>query len=474
MNLAMFRSVFVQASLLRRSQGSVVAAYVVLVLTILAQLVAAVFLFFGYSVAKLGTVVLFIAGIQALLVWSPLIQVVPHLLTPHYVHLVPRVQLETKQVIMTSWFVVVMFFALGFGLLLGEYIRSACIAMLMLGGLTLLAIRRAEGVVPYLLAYFLALDRSAFAGVNPELLKAFIILSAIITSIYAYFRLFPKGEQHWRSAAAAEKTKNTSWGFVSVDDRSRFAISRGLYGAILARDCRQATGNDGRLLWHALGPGAHWSRPVLYWLLFVVLSEIAIHILPEFGISTDFMKVLVSSTSSMLIILGQVWHFQNVAIRIDSTKTEQSLVYLTPRIPQDKEVNRLFVERVLWHSAVLFGLVMAISLFVSSTDVDMVRAMLYGPVAMLHDLMRNGPFVLISAGMLNWVSTPGNPASTRPALLLLAPLLVLMAISIALNSVVRLPEWVLPLVSFVLAGALLWRTILKVLNGPKVFPMAVK
>ncbi len=469
MNLTMFKLVFSQASLLRSSQGSTAAANFLWGLTSLMLIVAFAFLGLGVAghfAAKAWMFILFILGFQVFLAWSPLIQVVPQLLTPHYAQLVPRLRSGLIRVIVISWGIAILFFSAGFGVLSGEYLRAGCVVALLLGGLGLIGIKRQEGIFPYMLGLFTAVNRELFQEIDPTHFQLLLLAAAIATSLYAYFRLFPKGERHWASAAQAQKSRTTLLGKIPLEDKNVSAMARRLYGAVLRRDCLPVNRDSGKLMWHALGPGAHWSSPVLSWLVMVMIGVVCIQIATLFGYRIDFWRGLIVGMSSTIIVFGQFWQIQKIAMRLHATRTEQGLVYLTPRMPQNKELRRVFVKRVLWHSAMLFGLVMATSIFAGSIIAD-------SPKEMIGVILLCCVSVLASVGMLRWITGPGSPESVWPALKMLVQMMMVGAFYFTIDYRVPLPLWVFSAMCFIVAGYLLIQDVRKVLDGPKPFPLAL-
>lgn len=469
MNMAIVKLVFGQALNCSRSKGGIWVSYLAFGLTTLLLVLDALAFFFADDAKKVMVFGLVIVATQVVLVWGPVTKVVPLLVTPSNGQLVPGLRRGVMWVMVVSWAIVVLFFAIAGGYATGHVLRAGGMAAVMLGGLALLSIGRWEGFFPYILGIFIALERLKFAGVDERGATAILTVIAVLTSVYAFFRMFPSGDRHWRSMDALEKARLVERG-QAAQTVYKFSIWRWAYAKVLAQDCQQPQAGSGKLLWHALGPSAHWSSPVIACLLLQVSVVLNLWLLPKFGLSPSFWQGFAIGISATAVLFGQFWHLQQIAIRMHATRAEQELVRLSPRIPQNEALKQLLVKDALWQSAGMFGLVLLTTLFVSVVADD-------PPATTLTRLLQVSLTVLASVGVLRAVTRTGNPGSIWPPILVLLQMLVVgIAFATAypaLSASMAQPWLVLAVASFVLAGVLLWRDVRRVLQGPPVWPLAL-
>jgi hypothetical protein len=469
MNKTMFKLVFGQALNYSRCKHGVWGTYVAFgLIALLMTLIALAMIITGFS-RNLMIIELALVATLVAVVWGATTKIVPLLVTPGNAKLVPGLRRGVMSVIVTNWAVVVLFFALAIGYLFGNFARYGAMAAIMLGGLALMSIGRLEGLVPYILGMFVAMERLGFAGITKVTSTTVLVLIGLLASTYAFFHLFPSGDRHWRSTEKFDNAMKKLSGQAPYIDARRIGPWRWVHGKVLAHDCRSGKASSGQLLWHALGPSAHWSSPLIICLLVQSCMVLGLWLLPMVGLSVDFWKGFMIGIGATAVVFGQFAQMQSVAVRMHATRAEQELVRLTPRIPQNKALNAVFVKHVLWQSVGLFCLVLLMTLFISMVVGET-------PARTLTRLFQVSLSVLASASMLRLITRTSSPVNVWPAVVILLQMLgVGIVFALAYPLIVASFEhpWaVLALVSLVLAGVLLRHDINRVLRGPTILPLA--
>jgi hypothetical protein len=469
MRLTMFKLVFSQALHYRCNKGGIWGAYLALgLLNLLLLIDVAIFFATGKTkpTAIFGLVIL---ATQVALIWGLISKIVPLIVTPNHARLVPGLRRGVMGTMVVSWSFLVLFFGLTGGYLFESFARAGGLTAVMLGGLALLSIGRWEGFFPYMLGILIALERVKLHGIAQLTSTTMLVGIGLLTSAYAFFRMFPSGDRHWRSMDKLEKQQLKLSGQVQQPGTRRFSIWGWAYGKVLEQDCQQPEADRGKLLWHALGPSAHWSAPVLACLALQTCVALGLWLLPKFGLSVNFWQGFALGISAAAVLFGQFWHLQQISVRMHATRGEQQLVMLTPRIPQNEALKHLVVRDALWQSAGMFALALLTTLFVSVIADD-------PPATTQTRLLQVSLTVLASVGVLRALTRKENPGSVWPSIVVLLQMLAVggvFAIAYPALSVSMAQPWiVLAAGSFVVAGVLLWRDVQKVIHGPAVWPLA--
>lgn len=470
MKLTMFKLVFVQAINFRRSKGGIWGAYLALGLLALMH-VFAVAIYFGTGKAKAAAIFgLVIFAMQVGLVWGQISKMVPLLVTPNHARLVPGLRRGVMGTMVVSWAVLVLFFGLAGGYLIDNCARAGGLAAVMLAGLALLSVGRWEGFFPYMLGIFIVLERVKVHGIAESTSTFVLVCLGVLTSVYAFFWMFPSGDRHWRSMDKLEKQQLKLSGQVRQPGTRKFSIWGWAYGKVLAQDCRRPEADRGKLLWHALGPSAHWSAPVLACLALQACVALGLWLLPKVGLSVNYWQGFALGISAAAVLFGQFWHLQQISVRMHATQGEQQLVMLTPRIPQKGALKKLVVKDALWQSAGMFSLALLTTLFVSVVAED-------SPATTQTRLLQVSLTVLASVGVLRALTRKDNPGSVWPSIVVLLQMLAVgVAFALAypaLSASMDQPWVVLAAGSFAVGGILLWRDVQEVIHGPAVWPLTI-
>jgi hypothetical protein len=457
---------FSQAAQYRRTQGAMWVVYMVLGLL---GLMALFLVPFGISKAPVEAVRIgiFVVALLCVFKWQELINVVPLLNTPTHAQLVPGSRRIAQGVVIATWLAMVLIIAAMAGFAFGNPISLALLMGLMLAGLALLGSGCTEGVLMHFAAFMLVARRTNYLPLQVDTEVAVLAVAALLCSAYAFYRIFPQGDRHWRSMERVQKIKQVREGSMpmqSSQPASYLRLVHAVYDAVLNRDCRRPSAISARL-WHVLGTEAHWSAPVAV-VVALLGGAVAVRLLvPLFGYSLDFGFGLAVGGTSIMMLFGWFWHLLRITIRLHATKTEQALLKLTPGMPQGTALNTLFVTSVLRQAGGLFLLTVAlagaIGLVFDTSASDLLN-LLGGASAT----------VLIAASMLRWITKDGNPTSVWPAVVLLLQLLALGVVFMIANRVGSVSLPVFSLAVLILAAVVLWQDRSKVVNGPVVFPFS--
>ncbi len=350
-----------------------------------------------------------------------------------------------------------------FGLTFGNYAKWTALVAMALGGGVILAVGRYEGLIPYLGACFIGMESARFPALDAGVPLVALLAFGLMSMVYAKMQVFPRGQRHWRSTARIEKYQRTNWKWGVMSGFSFFGVDT-LYGKLLARDCRQA-GQAGSLMWYVLGPRGHWISYAIG-MGEIVLALVLLHLCaPLVGLTSKFTLGLMAGVSIPSLIFMQVAHVSQVSTQMHATRTEQGLVRLTPRMPQHKALNRLFVRQAVWQSFVLLLVPIALAIFqVVLNEGD--------NAAMINTISWISTTVLLASSLLRWITRSSSPSSVWPALVALLQTVALIAVFFLVNAVVALPVPLLALSCLLLAGILLLRDMQRVLHGPAVMPLA--
>lgn len=459
MNASLFKLLAQQAVQYRRSQGAMWLTYfiwatvpIVLFLTLIMTFTIDA----PRGVHAMWVVCLFLLVYS---LWPPLIKVIPLLLTPANAQLVPGVRRGAMWMVSMVFVAVVVLGAAIIGLPNGNVIQCASLIAMGLAGLTLLGVGRMEGTVPYFGAIVITLDPAAVAGSLPYLSSA-----ALLTSIYAFARMFPRGERHWRSMEKIEKFHRITSGQLPAASNGLSGVRRIVYGRLLARDSGRPD-STGALCWHVLGPNAHWSSLALALVLMLVLCGVAMGLVWSMRWSSTFVHGVIVGNLVAVIVFGQLIYVQQIAMRLHATRAEQELLRLTARLPQNAALNRLFVRQVLLRSAAMLAAALLLSVL-ASLMVEMSLA------SVLRGLALASLTALLSASTLRLITKTNKPTDIWPAVLMLLLMLAVGLAFILVNAVTPLPWAALAFVSFLLAGALLVRDVGMIMRGSVVLPLA--
>ncbi len=474
MNISLFKLLIQQAVHYRRSQGAMWLNYFIWVAV---PIVVLLVFFLTRTVENPGSLqIMWVVGLGLLVLtmWPPLIKVIPLLLTPANARLVPglrgHVPAQFNPGIMSdlraamclvgvAFVAVVVLAAVLIGMPNGTIAKCACLIAMGLAGLTLITVGRLEGLVPYFGVIFMA-RRDAGEGM-PLLILSGV---AVLTSIYAFAWLFPRGERHWRSMGRIEKLHRVTSGQLPSASTGPSGLRRIVYGRVLARNCGQADAK-GAMLWHVLGPNAHWTSPALALMLVLLICVLALALVSMMGWSSDFVQGCVVGILMALTVFGQLLYVQEIAMRMHATRTEQQLLRMTARMPQNEALNRLFVRQVLVQSAAMFAIALLLSIFASLMLEVSVNSVVRG-------LSLASLTVLLSTGSLRWITKKGNPTNIWPAAVMLLQMVAVGLVFAWCNAAQLLPWPALALPSLLMAGALLVRDVRKLMRGPVVLPLA--
>ncbi len=465
MNGTMLTMLFQQGVLYRRSQVSAWAVYLLwagmallLVGALAFGLVTANWQFFP----KLAV---FSIGFLTCVEWSALAKVAPVLNNPSNAWLVPGARRRAMRVIAITWALVVLLLGAMLGYLFGGYPKWMGLVAIALSGIALLGISRWEGLLIYLAAIFVGLDIASLPFLGQGWPLAGLLAGALLCAVYAMAQMFPRGERHWRNMANIEKNQKKPGGQIAAPGAANIAGTLQLgYRWLLERDCRHGR-SSGRLLWHVLGPSAHWSAFVTGVVLLFALFGLGLTMTDAFDNSLDFALGVMAGVSVPALLIGQVAYASQIVVRLHATATEQCLLMLTPRMPQHGEPNRLFVRQVLLHSAVMFGVGLAVAAF---------HLVINGASASVAIKVLSWTCVtsLLPASVLRWATRTTNPANVWPAMVALLQMVALIVVFMLFNAKFDLPISMLGLASLLLASLMLWRDAGRVLRGPAVLPMA--
>ncbi len=352
------------------------------------------------------------------------------------------------------------------GFAFGNYALAGSLSLMVLAGVALLGVARWEGMLLYIAPMMVsAMERSRPGLVDSGMPLVALAVTSVLCGIYMMAQLFPRGERHWRTMARIEsawlKPKSGAAKFAGM----KVASSREtLYGRFLANDCRRQD-VPGRLMWHVLGPAGHWSSFVRGLLLMVVVFTLIHWILPLLGLSTNFSRGFIGGISIPILLMAQCAHASKIATRLHATRIEQGLMTLTPRMPQNKELNRLFIQQVLLQSTVLF--LVPIMLAIVQVVVDGGDSN-----AMLSALCWTSLTVLLAASLLRWITRTTNPSSILPAIFAVSQILGVAFLYWINNQLFALSLPYMAMACFLLAGFLLWRDIIQLMRGPAIMPLA--
>jgi hypothetical protein len=184
---------------------------------------------------------------------------------------------------------------------------------------------------------------------------------------------------------------------------------------------------------------------------------------PRIGLGLGLGLEIVYLATFMAIVFSPLLQVQILGMRLRATVQEQGLVRLTPRMPQQQALSRLFVRRILAQTTLLMAQV-ALLLLAIVVVLDVPRGIAWEAVAMAS------PFFLLPSGVLGMISSKGSPLATWPVVRQLLKIVAIFVLYGLLNWVVALPWSVLACISAVAAVVTLVRDVRMIMNGPVVYP----
>ena len=264
-------------------------------------------------------------------------------------HLVPRVRKNTLRTVVLVWALSTMVPSAIFGLASGS-ILWAGICFLTLGSMFLfLGLRIARRTKIWPISLFLVLlrillpsDFDAILARAPVLALTLAVALLLVGGYFALRATFSLDcERNWRIQAALENRAVSGTDFISD------SANRGLYGAVLRRDCAKRS-RHGALLLHVLGPTRHWIATMVP---LAVLLVVAVAVkLANFKLDNVHNQTLWENAGWFLI-----WPFMLsrmfFARRLAETAPEQGLFRLSPLAPSQQQFNRMLATILLRKSA---------------------------------------------------------------------------------------------------------------------------